>query len=104
MEPKFKFHEIVRIIVQPPGIRKALIGREGLITGMTDPDDQNRRGYAVHLNEYGNAFAIPEDALEATGRFGSAFRTTLLRAVARLGLRDAARFRRRTITCERSWR
>lgn len=71
MQPRFKFYEIVRILVQPPKIQKAVLNREGPISGMTDPDEEGRRGYAVHIDEYGETFSFAEEQLVATGRFGS---------------------------------
>jgi hypothetical protein len=71
VDAKFKFYEIVRIIVDSPAIHKSLINKEGIIVGICDPDDHDRRDYGVHVNEYGETFRLPEQALEPTGRFGS---------------------------------
>lgn len=68
MKSKFEFFEIVRIKADVPGIPDPLIGREGLISGMGDPDEYERRVYGVHVNEYGEIFGIPEKYLESTGR------------------------------------
>jgi hypothetical protein len=70
METKFKFYEIVRVVVQPPRIRETLIDKEGIVVGMSDANNHNR-DYGIHINEYGETFAVPEHALESTGRFGS---------------------------------
>ena len=71
MEPKFAFYEIVRVIGDPPRIREALRGKEGIVLGMTDASDVVERGYGVGINEFGEVFAIPEHYLESTGRHGS---------------------------------
>jgi hypothetical protein len=71
LETKFKFYEIVRVVVQPPRIRETLIYKEGIVVGMSEPNNHNHRDYGVHINEYGETFAIPEHALESAGRFGS---------------------------------
>lgn len=71
MESRFKLYEIVRIIADSSRIRKTLVNKEGIIVGRSDPDGHNRRDYGVHVNEYGETFGLPEQALEPTGRFGS---------------------------------
>ncbi|MEI8194404.1 MAG: hypothetical protein WCI73_00690 [Phycisphaerae bacterium] len=68
MVNKFKFYEVVRIIAVTPRVREDIIYKEGIIVGMSDPDDQNRREYGVHINEFGETFAVPEQSIESTGR------------------------------------
>jgi hypothetical protein len=70
METKFQFYEIVRVIAQPASIRESLIQKEGIILGMSDPDRLNKRYYGVHINDYGETFAVYEDLLESCGRIG----------------------------------
>lgn len=77
MEPKFRLYEIVRVIAENPRIRdlflrEALINKEGFVVGMSEPYEDNHRDFGVHINEYGETFALREDALERTGRMGSA--------------------------------
>jgi hypothetical protein len=69
MEPKFKFYEVVRIIGQPPRVQEVLVNKEGIIDGMSEPGEDNRRYYGVFVNEFGEGFGVPEDLLESTGRF-----------------------------------
>jgi hypothetical protein len=38
---------------------------------MSDMNDLGQRDYGVHLNGYGETFALAEHLLESTGRFGS---------------------------------
>jgi len=71
METKFQFYEIVRVIAESPLIRQSLIQKEGIIVGMSASDTLNKRDYAVHINEYGETFALPEQLLESCGRIGS---------------------------------
>jgi hypothetical protein len=70
METEFKFYEIVRIIAQPQRIKETVIYKEGIILGMSDPDNDGHRIFAVGINEYGEVFGVPWDALESTGRHG----------------------------------
>ena len=67
--PKFKIHEIVQVLAQPPRIHQDLRQREGIVLGWSDPAPGSCRDYAVHINGYGETFAIPENALESIGRF-----------------------------------
>lgn len=70
METEFKFYEIVRIIAQPQRIKETVIYKEGIVLGMSDPDDHGHRIFGVGINEYGEVFDLPWDALESTGRHG----------------------------------
>ena len=67
MEPRFAFYEIVRVIGDPPRIREALRGKEGIVVGMSDSSNVVERDYGVHINEFGETFGIPEHLLEPTG-------------------------------------
>jgi hypothetical protein len=66
--PKFEIHEIVHILAQPPRIDQYVLQKEGIVLGWNDPTPGNCRHYAVHINDLGETFAIPEDALESLGR------------------------------------
>jgi hypothetical protein len=70
MESQFRFYEIVRVIAQPQCIRKTVIHKEGIILGMSDLDNSGGRTYGVGINDYGEVFGIPQEALESTGRYG----------------------------------
>jgi hypothetical protein len=72
MEPKFKQYEIVRIVGEVSRIAVDLSNKEGFVVGMSEPCEDGRRDFGVHVNEFGETFAIPERALESTGRMGSA--------------------------------
>jgi hypothetical protein len=71
MKPKFAFYEIVRILAQPSLIKEALVNKEGIIDGVSDPGEDNQRYYGVFINELGKGFGVPEDLLESTGRFAT---------------------------------
>ncbi len=65
--PKFKIHEIVHVLAQPPRIYQNILQKQGIVLGWSDPAPSGCRHYAVHINDYGETFAIPEDALESIG-------------------------------------
>jgi hypothetical protein len=65
----FQMDEVVRIVSQPPRIKEAVAGKDGFILGMGAAGEDGGRVYGVHLNEYGEVFAIDAAALEPTGRF-----------------------------------
>ncbi len=68
MEPKFKFHEIVRTRITSPGDRAAALhGQEGRIAGMSRNADGNW-GYAVFVYTRGTCWDFDEVELEATGK------------------------------------
>lgn len=71
MATKFQFYEIVRVIAESPLIRQSLIHKEGIIVGMNDPDFENKRDYAVHINDFMETFVLFEDLLESCGRIGN---------------------------------
>ena len=71
MSPKFKFYEIVRIIAVPTSVRKDLVNKEGIVVGMSDTHNELIRDYGIHVNEYGETFALPEHSLESTGKHAS---------------------------------
>ena len=71
MASKFQFYEIVRVIADSPRIRQSLIHKEGIIVGMSDPDSENKRDYAVYINDFMECFAFPEDLLDSCGRIGT---------------------------------
>ena len=71
VQTKFQFYEIVRVIADSPLIRQSLLQKEGIIVGRNEADTLNKRDYAVHFNEYGETFVLPEDLLESCGRVGS---------------------------------
>jgi hypothetical protein len=66
--PKFKIHEIVHVLAQPPRIHQNVLQKEGIVVGWSDPTPGSCRHYGVHINDYGETFAIPEDVLESIGR------------------------------------
>ena len=71
--PKFSFYEVVRVTAEPPPQPKktplpALLGKEGIVNGMSDPYGDGSRDFAVHVNEFGYTFALHESLLESTGR------------------------------------
>lgn len=70
MKTKFRFYEIVRVIAESPLIRQSLIHKEGIIVGISDPYINNKRDYAVHINEFMETFVFFEDLLESCGRIG----------------------------------
>jgi hypothetical protein len=70
MATKFQFYEIVRVIAESPLIRQNIIHKEGIIVGMNNPDIENKRDYAVHINDYMETFVLFEDLLESCGRIG----------------------------------
>jgi hypothetical protein len=65
----FQVDEIVRVVVQPPRTKETVAGMEGFISWVSAPDEHGRRIYGVHLNEYGQPFAIDAEGLQATGLF-----------------------------------
>ena len=71
MTCRFSFCEIVRVVTQPPRIREMLVGIEGTVVGLSDADAVGCRDYGVHIDTYGETFAIPEAHLESTGQFGT---------------------------------
>jgi Immunity protein 31 len=71
MKTRFQFYEIVRVIAQPRLIREDLVNKEGIVVGMSDPDNLNYRDYGVHFNHLRETFVISEDLLESSGRVGS---------------------------------
>src|SRR5262249_36960058 len=68
LAPKFRIHEIVHVLAQPPCIHQDVRQREGIVLGWSDPVPGSCRQYAVHMNDYGETFAIPEAALGSNGR------------------------------------
>jgi hypothetical protein len=64
---KFKIHEIVHVLAQPPRIHQNVLQKEGIVLGWSEPTSNSCRHYAVHINDYGETFAMPEDALESIG-------------------------------------
>jgi len=71
MKPKFNFYEVVLITAEPPRVRKTLVNKEGIVVGMSDPNESGSRDYGVHVNEYGETFGLSENALISTGRIAS---------------------------------
>jgi len=71
MEARFQFYEVVRITAQPEAIRENVANKQGIISGMSEPDEDNLRYYGVHINEFGECFGVREDLLESTGRFAN---------------------------------
>jgi hypothetical protein len=68
MAPAFQYYEIVRVIAQSPRIKMNLIHKVGFVVGWSD----NKRDYAVHINEFGETFAgFSAGDLESTGRIGT---------------------------------
>ena len=58
----------VRIISESPHIKKVLTDKEGIVVGMSEPYDDGHRDFGVHINEYRESFALPQQMLESTGR------------------------------------
>lgn len=69
--PQFRIHEIVHVLVQPPRIHQNIVQKEGIVLGWSDSTPGSCRHYAVHIKDYGETFAIPEDALRSIGRFAN---------------------------------
>jgi hypothetical protein len=55
---KFKIDEMVRVLAQPPRIRQNVLQKEGIVRGWSDPAPGSCRHFAVHINDYGETFAI----------------------------------------------
>jgi hypothetical protein len=71
MQVRFATYEVVRIISDAPRIKETIRNKEGIIVGMSEPNDDGSRDYGVHINEYQETFAIPEQMLVSTGRFAA---------------------------------
>jgi hypothetical protein len=71
MPPRFRIYEVVRILSESPQIKKVLTNKEGVIVGMSEPYDDGHRDFGVHINEFGESFALPEQMLESTGRIAT---------------------------------
>ncbi|HVU63421.1 MAG TPA: hypothetical protein VHC70_05560 [Phycisphaerales bacterium] len=71
MSPQLQFYEFVRITAQPPRLRETVVGREGIVVGMSDPHPNGKRDYGVWVFEHKQVFALPGDGLTTLGRIGT---------------------------------
>ena len=70
MNAKFAQHELVRVVAQPPRVKDALVDRQGMVVGQSEPYCTGERDYAVHFDHLGQVRVVPEALLRSEGKEG----------------------------------